>query len=100
MTIKYRNIILDKVRKSGSITDTSLIKSLTKDGFILPEDIINKILLEMEIMGLITVSWFTKNTRRIEIRSNKEEKDNIDVENAKTLENEYEASFPDKKDNR
>ena len=100
MTIKYRNIILDKVRNSGSITDTSLIKSLTKDGFILPEDIINKILLEMEIMGLITVSWFTKNTRRIEIRSNKEEKDNIDVENAKTLENEYEASFPDKKDNR
>tara|TARA_B100000929_G_C15270036_1_gene339812 strand:+ start:106 stop:408 length:303 start_codon:yes stop_codon:yes gene_type:complete len=100
MTIKYRNIILDKVRNSGSITDTSLIKSLTKDGFILPEDIINKLLLEMEIMGLITVSWFTKNTRRIEIRSNKEEKDNIDVENAKTLENEYEASFPDKKDNR
>ena len=97
MTIKYRNIILDKVRKSGSITDTSLIKSLTKDGFILPEDIINKILLEMEIMGLITVSWFTKNTRRIEIRSNQEGKDNIDVENAKTLENEYEASFPDKK---
>ena len=97
MTIKYRNIILDKVRNSGSITDTSLIKSLTKDGFILPEDIINKILLEMEIMGLITVSWFTKNTRRIEIRSNQEEKDNIDVENAKTLENEYEASFPDKK---
>ncbi len=100
MTIKYRNIILDKVRNSGSITDTSLIKSLTKDGFILPEDIINKLLLEMEIMGLITVSWFTKNTRRIEIRSNKEEKDKIDVENAKTLENEYEASFPDKKDNR
>ena len=97
MTIKYRNIILDKVRNSGSITDTSLIKSLTKDGFILPEDIINKILLEMEIMGLITVSWFAKNTRRIEIRSNQEEKDNIDVENAKTLENEYEASFPDKK---
>ena len=85
---------MDKVRKSGSITDTSLIKSLTKDGFILPEDIINKILLEMEIMGLITVSWFAKNTRRIEIRSNQEEKDNVDVENAKTLENEYKINGP------
>ncbi len=92
--MKYRNLLLEKVKESGSITDTSLTKSLTKDGYLLHEDMINKTLLDLEIMGLINVTWLNKKTRRIEIISNENEEDNVELENKKSLENDYEASFP------
>ena len=92
--MRYKNLILEKIKESGSITDTSLTKSLTKDGYLLHEDIINKTLLDLEIMGLINVSWLNKNTRRIEIVSAKNEEDDVELENKKSLENDYESSFP------
>ena len=92
--MQYKNLVLEKIKESGSITDTSLTKSLTKDGYLLPEDIINKTLLDLEIMGLINVSWLNKNTRRIEIVSDKNEEDDVELENKKSLENDYESSFP------
>ena len=92
--MQYKNLVLEKIQESGSITDTSLTKSLVKDGYLLQEDIINKTLLDLEIMGLINVSWLNKNTRRMEIVSNKNEEDNVELENKKSLENDYEASFP------
>ena len=39
------------------------------------EDKFNKILLDLEIMGLINVAWITKDTRRIEVIVEKEEVD-------------------------
>ena len=92
--MQYKNIVLDKIKESGSITDTSLTKSLTKDGYLIHEDIINKTLLDLEIMGLINVSWLNKNTRRMEIVSDKNEEDDVELENKKSLEKDYEASFP------
>ncbi len=73
MTVKYKNIVMEKVEEKGSITDTTLIKSLVKDGYHISDDLFNKTLLDMEIMGLINVNWLTKDTRRIEIVTNKEE---------------------------
>ena len=98
IVMKYKNIILEKLKESGSLTDKAITKSLVKDGYVLPEDIINKILLGMEIIGLIKVSWITKNTRRIEIVSNQEKDDEVEVETQKSLENDYEAGFPLAKD--
>ena len=92
--MQYKNLVLEKVKESGSITDTSLTKSLTKDGYLLSGDIINKTLLDLEVMGLINVTWLNKNTRRIEIVSNKNEEDDVELENKKSLENDYESSFP------
>ena len=97
--MQYKNLVLEKVKESGSITDTSLTKSLTKDGYLLSEDIINKTLLDLEVMGLINVTWLNKNTRRIEIVSNKNEEDDVELENKKSLENDYESSFPATKSN-
>ena len=90
----YKNLLLDKIKESGSVTDTALTKTLTKDGYPLPDDIINKTLLDLEIMGLINVSWLNKSTRRIEIASNQNEEDDVEMENKKSLENDYESSFP------
>ena len=92
--MRHKNLLLEKIKESGSITDTSLTKSLTKDGYLLHEDVINKALLDLEIMGLINVTWLNKNTRRIEIVSNKNEEDCVELENKKSLETDYEASFP------
>ena len=93
MTIKYKNIILEKIKDDGSLTDKSLSKSLSKDGYLISDDLFNKTLLDLEIMGLINVSWITKNTRRIEIVTEKVE-DEIEIQNKKMLEKDYEASFP------
>ena len=95
MTVKYKNIVIDKVKELGSITDKALAKKLIKDGYNLSDGLFNKILLDMEIMGLINVSWLTKDTRRIAIVSKQEEEDDVEMQNEKTLEKDYENSFPE-----
>ena len=96
MTIKYKNIVIEKVKETGSITDKTLAKSLVKDGYHISDDLFNKTLLDMEIMGLVKINWLTKDTRRIEIASNQEEEeDEVEVQNKKTLEKDYENSFPE-----
>ena len=92
--IPLRNVAFDKIRETGSLTDAELSKKLTKDGFILSEDKFNKLLLDLEIMGLIKVSWLTKDTRRIEVVKVEEEKDEIEIQNKEMMEKDYEASFP------
>ena len=86
---------MEKIQEKGSITDTTLVKSLVKDGYQISDDLFNKTLLDMEIMGLINVNWLTKDTRRIEIVTAKEEEDDIELENQKSLEKDYESSFPE-----
>ena len=49
----------------------------------------NKILLDMEIMGLVKVNWLTKDVRRIEIVSKQVEEDDVEIQNEKTLEKDY-----------
>jgi len=95
LTVKYKNIVIDKIKELGSITDKVLVKRLVKDGYNLSDDLFNKILLDLEIMGLINVSWLTKDTRRIAIVSKQEEEDDVEMQNKKTLEKDYENSFPE-----
>ena len=89
---------MEKIKEAGSITDKSLAKSLAKDGYNMSDDLFNKTLLDMEIMGLVTVNWFTKDTRRIEIISIEEE-DEVEAQNKKILEKDYENSFPESNSN-
>ena len=97
MTIKYKNLVLEKIKESGTITDKVLSKKLTSDGHVISEGFFNQILLDLEIMGLITVSWITKDTRRIEIVANQEEEDEVENSNKKMIEKDYESSFPNGK---
>ena len=86
---------MEKVQEKGSITDKTLVKSLIKDGYQISDDVFNKTLLDMEIMGLVSVNWLTKDTRGIEIVSKQEEEDDVETQNEKTLEKDYESSFPE-----
>ena len=90
---------MEKIKESGSVTDKTLARSLAKDGYNMPDDLFNKTLLDMEIMGLVTVNWLSKDTRRIEIISVREEEDEVEAQNKKTLEKDYENSFPESSNN-
>jgi len=94
MAIPIRNIVFDKIKEAGSLTDVELYKSLAKDEYALAEDRFNKILLDLEILGLIRVSWITKDERRIEVLIIEEEEDEIEQQNKEAMERDYEASFP------
>lgn len=94
MAIPLRNTVFDKIKENESLTDVELSKALIKDGFIIAEDRFNKLLLDLEIMGLIRVTWLTKDTRRIEIVIQKQDIDEVEKQNREMLEKDYEASFP------
>ncbi len=94
MAIPLRNTIYDKIKEAGSLTDVKLYKILVKEGYVLPEDKFNKLLLDLEILGLITVVWITKEERRIEVVIVKKEIDEIEEQNKEMMEKDYEASFP------
>lgn len=94
MAIPIRNTVFDKIKEANRLTDVELFKSLVKDGHAIADDRFNKILLDLEILGLITVSWITKEERRIEIVAVEQEVDKIEQQVKETMESDYEASFP------
>ena len=67
MKYPIRNLIYEKIRQAGNMTDLDLMNVLTKEGNIIAEPEFNKTLLDLEIYGLIRVSWVTKDKRRIEL---------------------------------
>ncbi len=94
MAIPLRNTIFDKVKEAKSLTDRELYKLLTKDDIIIPEDKFNKLLLDLEILGVIKVSWITKEERRVEAIIVEEKIDKVEEQNKAAMEKDYEASFP------
>ena len=94
-----KNIVFDVIKENISLTDDELSKKLTKDGLLIPEDQFNKLLLDLEIMGLIKVSWLTKDSRRVEVITQKEAADDIETQNKEMMEKDYEASFPGTENN-
>ncbi len=94
MTIPLKNRIYEIIKDSNSVTDSELAKLLLKAGISIPEDEFNKTLLNLEIFGLVKVTWLTKDQRRIEIVEKETEVDEIEQQNREKLERDYEASFP------
>ena len=94
VTMPLRNSVYEIIRNSGSMTASELSKALTKAGITIPEDEFNKTLLNLEIYGLIKVTWLTKDERRIEIATREAEEDEVEKMARESLEKEYEAGFP------
>ena len=67
MKYPLRNLTYEKIKQVRNITDSDLVNALNKDSVSLSDTDLNKILLDLEIYGLIRVSWVTKDKRRIEI---------------------------------
>ena len=94
MVIPIRNHVLETIKQKESFTDKELEKLLAKDGTVITEAKFNKVLLDLEIMGLISVSWVTKDARRVEAVTEKVEVDEYDDQIKEADEKDYEASFP------
>jgi hypothetical protein len=71
MKYPVRNTIYEKIKRAGNITDTELMRVLEKEDISLSWPDFNKVLLDLEIYGLIRVSWLTKDKRRIEAAEGK-----------------------------
>jgi len=67
MNYPLRNLIYEKIKQQGNITDAELMNLLAKEGVAITEPQFNKTLLDLEIYGLIRVGWITKDKRRIEV---------------------------------
>jgi hypothetical protein len=72
IAMKYpiRNLVYEKIMQAGTITDTDLMNTLAKEGITLADSDFNKTLMDLEIYGLVRVSWVTKDKRRIELAAN------------------------------
>jgi hypothetical protein len=72
IAMKYpiRNLMYEKIMQAGTMTDTDLVNALAKDGITLADSDFNKTLMDLEIFGLVRVSWVTKDKRRIELVAN------------------------------
>ena len=53
--------------ENNNTTDLELLKELDKSGYKITIDELNNELMNMEIKGLLTTRWQTKNKRRIEV---------------------------------
>jgi post-segregation antitoxin (ccd killing protein) len=61
-----------RIRELKVTTDTDLLSDLRKSREISMAQL-NNLLLRLEILGLVTVSWMDKDRRRIEYREREEE---------------------------
>jgi hypothetical protein len=67
MKYPIKNIVYEKVKQSNTLTDSELSSLLSKEGIEMDLSELNKILLDLEIYGLLRVSWIAKDKRRIEL---------------------------------
>ncbi|HSE99413.1 MAG TPA: hypothetical protein VLA48_00830 [Nitrososphaeraceae archaeon] len=67
MKYPIKNIVYEKVKQSNTLTDSELSSLLSKEGIELDHSELNKILLDLEIYGLLRVSWIAKDKKRIEV---------------------------------
>ncbi len=74
MVYTLRNIVYEKVKSEGHITDIELLEALKKAGVEATMRDLNKILLHLEILDLVSVRWAGKEKRRIEIVTKEAEK--------------------------
>jgi Fe2+ or Zn2+ uptake regulation protein len=73
MKYPLRNIVYEKLKEEENIVDKDLLAQLVRDGQDVSMRDINKVLLQLEILGLITVRWVAKDKRRIEVIEKGEE---------------------------
>jgi hypothetical protein len=69
MTLRYplKNYVYERAKQAKNMVDTDLLAELNKIGYETTMKNLNKILLQLEILGLITVRWIGKDKRRIEV---------------------------------
>ena len=76
MGLPLKNVVYDVIKSEKNTTDDELIKLLKKQNIETSRNDINKILLHLEIMNLISVRWIGKNSKRIELYEGNDQQSN------------------------
>ena len=74
MVLPLKNVIYDLIKSKKNTTDVELIKLLEKQNIETNKNDINKVLLHLEILNLVSVRWMGKNSKRIELSENNDQK--------------------------
>ena len=76
MVLPLKNVVYDVIKSEKNTTDDDLIKLLKKQNIETSRNYLNKILLHLEIMNLISVRWIGKNSKRIELFESNDQQSN------------------------
>ena len=67
MRYPLRNIIYEKLKQQKNVLDVDLLNELKKEDSNVSMRDLNKALMSLEIMGLVSVKWVRKDARRVEV---------------------------------
>ena len=67
MRYPLRYAAFEWIKEKKSTTDDDLLEALNKNGSKCSPDELNKLLMQLEIIGLVTIRWVAKDKRRIEM---------------------------------
>ena len=56
------------IKEKKSATDDDVLEALNKNGGKCSPDELDKVLMQLEILGLVTIRWVAKDKRRIEFQ--------------------------------
>ncbi len=67
MRYPLRYAAFEWIKEKKSTTDDELIEALNKNGSRCSPDELDKLLMQLEINGLVTIRWVAKDKRRVEM---------------------------------
>jgi len=68
MRYPLRYAAYEWIKEKKSATDDDLMEALNKNGNKCSPDELDKVLMQLEILGLVTIRWVAKDRRRIEFQ--------------------------------
>ncbi len=69
-------MIYDKLQVTDHLIDVDLLKSLQKEGNDITIHDLNRALMDLDILNLISVRWVNEKKRRIELSKNAQQEQN------------------------
>ena len=68
MRYPLRYAAYEWIKEKKNATDDDLLEALNKNGRKCSPDELDKVLMQLEILGLITIRWVGKDRRRVELQ--------------------------------
>ncbi|MDG6989079.1 MAG: hypothetical protein JRN21_07110 [Nitrososphaerota archaeon] len=68
MRYPLRYAAFEWIKEKKNATDSELLEALNKNGSKCSPNELDKVLMQLEILGLISIRWVSKDKRRIEFQ--------------------------------
>ena len=68
MRYPLRYAAYEWIKEKKSVTDDDLLEALNKNGRKSSPEELDKVLMQLEILGLVTIRWVAKDKRRVEFQ--------------------------------